>query len=108
MKKIRFSAFAILLVMTVTLLAACSTKDPGTDQTMNPSSTQSTSGTNQGSMNESATNGQRTDETSTGSRNGADEESSTGVIGGMIDDVEDGVDDMLDGGDGATRGNENK
>ena len=53
MKKIRFSAFAILLVMTVTVLVACSTKDPGTDQTMNPSSTQSTSGTNQGSMNES-------------------------------------------------------
>ena len=53
MKKIKITTFAILVVMTVAVLTACSSKDPAMDQTTNPSTSQSTSGTNQGTMNES-------------------------------------------------------
>ena len=113
MKKIKITTFAILVVMTVAVLTACSSKDPAMDQTTN----QSTSGTNQGTMNESgesSTGNAGTNESGTGSRStqgnrdGADEESSTGVIGGMIDDVENGVDDMMSGRDASTGSNENK
>ena len=112
MKKIKITTFAILVVMTVAVLTACSSKDPAMDQTTNPSTSQSTSGTNQGTMNESGDAG--TNESGTGSRStqgnrdGADEESSTGVIGGMIDDVENGGDDMMIGRDTSTGSNENK
>ena len=104
MRKIKICTAVILMVMTMAVLAACSTKDSDMNQTANPSTTQSTSGTNQNGMNESGaktTTGSSESGTgsssSRGDRNGADEESSTGVIGGMIDDVEEGVDDMLDG-----------
>lgn len=119
MKKIKICTFAILLMMTMAVLTACSTKDSGTNETMNPSTSQSTSGTNQGTMNESGSDtagngstGTKESSASKGSgqtnRDGADEESSTGVIGGMIDDVEDGVDDMLNGSDSSSKSNENK
>lgn len=109
MKKIKVCTFAILFLMTMAVLTACSRKDSGMNQTTSPSGTQSTSGTNQGGMNESgtgSTNGSTgTQESTSGSTQGnkkADEESSTGVIGGMIDDAEDGVDDMLNGRDAST------
>ena len=117
MKKIKITTFAILVVMTVAVLTACSSKDPAMDKNTNPSPSKSTSGTNQGTMNESgesSTGNAGTNESGTGSRStqgnrdGADEESSTGVIGGMIDDVENGVDDMMSGRDTSTGSNENK
>ena len=113
MKKIKITTFAILVVMTVAVLTACSSKDPAMDQTTNPSTSQSTSGTNQGTMNESgesSTGNAGTNESGTGSRStqGNRDGSSTGVIGGMIDDVENGVDDMMSGRDASTGSNENK
>jgi len=42
------------------------------------------------------------------SQNGVDEESSTGVIGGMMEDVENGMDDMLNGKDDSTAADESK
>ena len=96
MRKIKICTAAILMVMTMAVLAACSTKDSDMNQTANPSTTQSTSGTNQNGMNESGA------KTTTGSSESGTGSSSSrgdrnGVIGGMIDDVEEGVDDMLDG-----------
>lgn len=130
MKRIKICTFAILLILSMTVPAACSRKDSGTNQGTSPSGTQSTSGTNQGGSNESGAGNSGTDsatdntrgntgnsgsqESSSGSnsaggnRNGADQESSTGVIGGMIDDVEEGVDDMFNGKDASTTAEENR
>lgn len=122
MKKMNICTFAILLIMTMAVLTACGRKDSGTNQTTNPSSSQSTSGANQGSMNESGTtnggtdngnrgNSQMQESTSAGSSSQggkADEESSTGVIGGMVDDLEDGVDDILNGTETSRGTNESK
>ncbi|MCI9147897.1 MAG: hypothetical protein HFG73_06480 [Hungatella sp.] len=112
MKKIKTCTIAILIVMTMAVMAACSRKDSDMNQTTGPSATQSTSKSSQGGMNESSTGsssstGTTQDSTARGDRDGADEES-TGVIGGMIDDVEDGVDDMLNGDGASTKDQENK
>lgn len=90
MKKIKLSVFGMLLAMMVFALTACGRDDTGMDSTsgaMNPTTTQ-------------AVTTPRESDTMMGTDSGMDnnrEEGSTGVIGGMIDDVERGVDDVLDG-----------
>lgn len=124
MKKIKICTFAILFIMSMTVLAACGRKDSGTNQSTSPSS--SSSGTGQGSESSAGGSGTNSGTDSTngntgnagtqesGSGNGAsqgsgsEEESSTGVIGGMMDDVEEGMDDMLSGSKGSTETDESK
>lgn len=96
MKTIKLSVFAMLLAMMVFGLTACGRNDNAgqnsTSGSTNPSTTQSVTTTGESDS--------QTESTST--NDDVRNESSTGVIGGMIDDVESGVDDMLDGTKGTT------
>lgn len=95
MKKIKVCVFGMLLAMAVFAMTGCSNKDNNANNTTSAAGTQTT--TTQGvttGMDES--NG-------TGSENG---ESSTGVIGGIVDDVERGVNDVVDDSKTPTTGSE--
>lgn len=84
MKKIKVSALGILLAMMLLALTACSRNDTMENST-------------------SATDSQTTTQTTTpGTTDSSMYESSTGVIGGMMDDVQNGVNDVMDGTERAT------
>lgn len=96
MKTIKLSVFGFLLAMMVFTLTACGGNDNAgnnsTSGTTNPATTQAVTTTGES-------------DSQAGNTSGMDDnmdESSTGVIGGMMDDVERGVDDVLDGTTGTS------
>ena len=91
MKRIKPYVFAVLVIMTVMCLSACGSNKNATNETTGGSSaaTTQTSAMEASSATESSS-------TDMGNTRNADEdaEESTGVIDGMINDVEKGVDDI--------------
>lgn len=101
MKKIRMSFCILLLTLTVFGLAGCSDKNNGNQGTTTSQSSQTESSSGQsssgsGASAESGGSGMSGESGGTGGSAGAgsQEESSTGVIDGLMDDVEKGVDDL--------------
>lgn len=88
MKKIKVCVFGMLFAMAVFSLTACGNRDNATDNTTSAAGTQTTT---QGVTTD-------TDDRGMNGTNGTNE-SSTGVIDGMVDDVERGIDDVMDGTD---------
>lgn len=84
MKRIKPYVFAVLVIMTVMCLSACGSNKNATNETTGGSSAATTQTTAMEST------------TDMGTTRNADEdaEESTGVIDGMINDVERGVDDI--------------
>ena len=101
MKKIKRCMCAIMFAMAVWILAACSMESDKNQTTSPAGTTQSTTSAGTGETGTNGTSG--TSGTGTGSRETTDrydrdeEESSTGVLNGMADDLEEGVDDVLNG-----------
>lgn len=99
MKKIRICFLGVLLAMTLFALTACGRDDNAQNNSNaggSNTTTQSTSGGDTGnSTTESSGTGSGTTGNGTSGNNSSTQESSTGVIDGMIDDVEQGVNDML-------------
>ena len=94
MKKIKLYVFGMLLAMAVFAMAGCSNKDNNTNNTTSAAGTQTT--TTQGvTTGAGESSGMGTDDNT-------NSESSTGVIGGIVDDVERGVNDVVDGTDTTT------
>lgn len=93
MKKIKVCVFGMLLAMAVFAMTGCSNGDKNANNTTSAAGTQTTTqGVTTGAGESS---GMGTDDTT-------DSESSTGVIGGIVDDVERGVNDVVDGTEGTT------
>lgn len=92
MKRIKPYVFAVLVLMTVMCLSACgSNKNAGNESTGGSSSAAETTT----SMESSSSSSSSSESGSETSRNAdEDSEESTGVIDGMINDVEKGVDDI--------------
>lgn len=91
MKRIKPYVFAVLVLVTVMCLSACgSNKNAGKESTGGSSSAaETTTAMESSSSSSSSESGSET------SRNAdEDSEESTGVIDGMINDVEKGVDDI--------------
>lgn len=90
MKRIKPYVFAVLVLVTVMCLSACgSNKNAGNESTGGSSSAAETTTSMESSSSSSSESGSET------SRNAdEDSEESTGVIDGMINDVEKGVDDI--------------
>ena len=86
MKKIRLSVVVFLMAMTMVTLTACGDNSSSAQQTTTAQETQTTSGTSAAG----------TAGTTSGTATTA-AESSCGVINGIIDDVEQGVNDMTGG-----------
>lgn len=84
MKRIKPYVFAVLVIMTVMCLSACGSNKNATNETTGGSSAATTQTTAMEST------------TDMGTTRNADEDAkeSTGVIDGMINDVERGVDDI--------------
>ncbi len=122
MKKIKLCLFTVMLMMSVSALTACggksNTSDNGSQSSVQQSSSAGGSGessgqnqTSGGSDNSNSAGGTNngtgngSNGGGTGSKNGGtsnngndtENESSTGVIDGLIDDAESGADDMMDG-----------
>ena len=91
MKRIKPYVFAVLVIMTVMCLSACGSNKNATNETTGGSSAAAT----QTSAMESSSAAESSS-TDMGNTRNADEdaEESTGVIDGMINDVEKGVDDI--------------
>ncbi|MCI8660649.1 MAG: hypothetical protein HFG57_11695 [Lachnospiraceae bacterium] len=105
MKKMKISALLLLVLMTVCGVTACgnnndTTSGSSTSQTNQTSSAASTESSGSTGISESSANGSR-------ATSGSGEESSTGVIGGLIDDVEQGVEDLT-GNDASRASDESK
>lgn len=104
MKKIRMSFCILLLTLTVFGLAGCSDKNNGNQGTITSQSSQTESSSGQsssgsGASEESSGSGMSGESGGSGGAGGSagagsQEESSTGVIDGLMDDVEKGVDDL--------------
>lgn len=86
MKKIKVCVLGVLFAMTVFALTACGNRDNAADNTTSAAQNQTTQSTTQSVTTDSDDRGM----------NGTNE-SSTGVIGGIVDDVERGVNDIVDG-----------
>lgn len=110
MKKIRICMFTILLTMSMLALTACSSDNNSGRSNNSSGTTQSTTATGSGSgeTTTGTTNGTGSSNGTNGRTNNNQEESSTGVIGGMMDDVERGVDDMIDGSDASNASEERR
>ena len=99
MKKIKMSLCILLLSLTVVGLAGCSNKN-STDQSKAGGQTtqaETTAGQTTGAGAEGQTGGAGMSGGNGGTSTGGsteNEESSTGVIDGLMDDVENGVDDL--------------
>ena len=93
MKKIKVYVFGLLLAMAVFAMTGCSNKDNNANNTTSAAGTQTTTqGVTTGAGESS---GMGTNDNS--GTNDTNSESSTGVIGGIVDDVERGVNDVVDG-----------
>ncbi len=118
MKKIRFTAVAVLLVLTVSALAACGRKNGSgnnnsntntTTQSTTQAATQPTTGA-AGNESDSTMGGQENQngQGTTGNERGGSGtsgmEESTGVIDGLMNDAERGVNDLVGDMEGGTRG----
>lgn len=116
MKKIKFCTFALVFLLAMATLTACKKKDLGAGQGANPPAAQSTSGAGQGSTGTTSGSGSADATTAAGegsstgasgnsvkgSKNGAAKEG-RGVLGGMMEDAQKGVNDMING-NGASAG----
>lgn len=91
MKRIKPYVFAVLVIMTVMCLSACGSNKKATKETTGGSSAATTQTTAMES-----TSAMESSSTDMGDTRNADEDAreSTGVIDGMINDVERGVDDI--------------
>lgn len=86
MKKIKVCVLGMLFAMAVFALTACGNRGNAADNTTSAAQNQTTQPTTQSVTKDSDGMGM----------NGTNE-SSTGVIGGIVDDVERGVNDVMDG-----------
>ncbi len=92
MKKIKICMSVILFAMAVCILSACSNKESDKNQTTSPAGTTQSTTAAGGSTGGSGNNG--TNGTS-GSQD--EEESGTGVLDDMAEDLEEGADDAMNG-----------
>ena len=102
MKKIKICMSVILFAMAVCILSACSNKESDKNQTTSPAGTTPSTTAAGGSTGGSGNNG--TNGTSgtggTGSETSGsqdEEESGTGVLDDMAEDLEEGADDVMNG-----------
>lgn len=95
MKKIRICIFMLMLMLSVFALTACGGRDNSTDQTATQTTTQNNS-SQSGSQDDFRNGSQGMNESGSGQSDLYTEEESTGVIDGMMNDVESGVNDLLD------------
>ncbi|MBS6646097.1 MAG: hypothetical protein KH366_21185 [Clostridiaceae bacterium] len=103
MKKIRL--YLVLAVFTMMLaLTACSNGNNGSANQSSQAGTESSESSSSGNSSSGNTESMTTEEGRTESSSSVDE--STGVIDGLINDVENGVDDMVGGGTGTGPTNE--
>lgn len=114
MKKMKYGLFVMLFVLSVFALTACSRDSGSGNKTGTTQSTGQTtsrasdeSGSNQSDSNQSGSAQSGTSQSSSGSMESTEDmedTESTGVIDGLVDDVEKGVDDIVGDTNGASGG----
>lgn len=98
MKKIKVCVLGMMFAMAVFALTACGNRDNATNNTTSAAGTQTTTQGVTTDIDDRGMNGTNgTNETNGTNNTNGTNESSTGVIGGIVDDVERGVNDVVDG-----------
>lgn len=99
MKKMKMSVLFLLALLSVSCLVACGGNQNDSTTGTSASSSQSSSSAAQESTSGGSGTAGTSSSTGTNASGDAGEESSQGVLDGLMDDVEQGVDDLTRDGD---------
>ena len=110
MKKIKICMFVMLFAMSLFVLAGCSNKNQDNTQSSSASRQETESATTNGtSGTEGSTSaGNGTSGSNKGNTESSSSRESTGVLDELGDDMEQGMDDLLDGPGATSASNESK